>query len=287
MGELDSTWTHVADIPAQLDMGDFYARLSSLGISHRLRPQGEWIQLWIEYSEQLPQVISLLEEARSTSSPVIPGSPALSFQQQLQKVPVVLSLLVLSVLGAALVSHAFPLVHWLTFQDYLLVGESIRFDYAEVALGRGEYWRLVTPIFLHFGIFHLAFNGLWLWELGRRIETLAGSLHMLIIVLLMAIASNVGQYLWSGPALFGGMSGVVYGLLGYVWIRNRVSPRAILSLPGGLLGFMLIWLLAGMSGLIELLMQAGIANAAHAVGLISGMVLGGWAGYVDADEAHQ
>lgn len=285
MGELDSTWTHVADIPAQLDMGDIYARLKSLGISHRLIPQGEWIQLWIEYSEQLPQVISLLEEARSTSSPSIPGSSALSFRQQLQKVPVVLTLLVLSIIGAALVSHAFPLVHWLTFQDYLLIGENIRFDYAEIALGRGEYWRLVTPIFLHFGIFHLAFNGLWLWELGRRIETLAGSLHMLIIVLLMAIASNVGQYLWSGPALFGGMSGVVYGLLGYVWIRNRVSPRAILSLPGGLLGFMLIWLLAGMSGLIELLMQAGIANAAHAVGLISGMVLGGWAGYVDADEA--
>jgi len=281
MSELDSTWIHVADIPAQLDMGDLYARLNSLGISYRLRPHGEWVQLWIESPEQLSQVISLLEEARSIASHTIPGSPALSFQQQLQKVPVVLTLLLLSVAGAALVSYAFPLVHWLTFQDYLLVGENIRFEYAEVALGRGEYWRLLTPAFLHFGIFHLAFNGLWLWELGRRIETLAGSLHMLMIVLLMAIASNVGQYLWSGPALFGGMSGVVYGLLGYVWIRNRVSPRAILSLPGGLLGFMLIWLLAGMSGFMELLMGVSIANAAHAIGLISGMVLGGWAGAID------
>lgn len=283
MSELDSTWTHVADIPAQLDMGEFYARLSSLDISYRRRPRGEWIELWIELPEQLPQVVSLLEEARSTSSPAISGPPGLSFQQQLQKVPVVLTLLLLSVTGAALVSHAFPLVHWLTFQDYLMIGEKIRFEHAEIALGRGEYWRLVTPVFLHFGIFHLAFNGLWLWELGRRIETLAGTLHMLMIVLLMAIASNVGQYLWSGPALFGGMSGVVYGLLGYVWIRNRVSPRAILSLPGGLLGFMLIWLLAGMSGFMELLMGVNIANAAHAIGLISGMVLGGWAGSIDTD----
>ncbi|MBG58518.1 MAG: rhomboid family intramembrane serine protease [Porticoccus sp.] len=281
MSELDSTWTHVADIPAQLDMDDLYARLNSLGISHQLKLHGEWVQLWIEYPEQLPQVISLLEEARSTFSPAISGPPALSFQQQLQKAPVVLILLLLSVIGAALVSHAFPLVHWLTFQDYLLVGESIRFEYAEIALGRGEYWRLVTPVFLHFGIFHLAFNGLWLWELGRRIETLAGSLHMLMIVLLMAIASNLGQYLWSGPALFGGMSGVVYGLLGYIWIRNRVYPSPILSLPGGLLGFMLIWLLAGMSGFMELLMGVNIANAAHAIGLISGMVLGGWAGAID------
>ena len=77
------------------------------------------------------------------------------------------------------------------------------------------------------------------------------------------------------------MSGVVYGLLGYIWIRNRVSPRPILSLPGGLLGFMLIWLLAGMSGFMELLMGVNIANAAHAIGLISGMVLGGWAGAID------
>jgi GlpG protein len=146
---------------------------------------------------------------------------------------------------------------------------------------------LVTPVFLHFGIFHLAFNCLWLWELGRRIETLAGSLHMLMIVLLMAIASNLGQYLWSGPALFGGMSGVVYGLLGYIWIRNRVSPRPILSLPGGLLGFMLIWLLAGMSGFMELLMGVNIANAAHAIGLISGMVLGGWAGSIDSGGRRQ
>ena len=103
---------------------------------------------------------------------------------------------------------------------------------------------------------------------------------MLMIVLLMAIASNLGQYLWSGPALFGGMSGVVYGLLGYIWIRNRVYPSPILSLPGGLLGFMLIWLLAGMSGFMELLMGVNIANAAHAIGLISGMVLGGWAGAI-------
>lgn len=282
MNELDSTWTHVADIPAQLDMTELYARLTGMEIAYQLRPRGEWVELWVEYPEQLPQVMSLLEEAKSVLTSTASTSPTFSFQQQLKNVPVVITLLLLSMMGAALVSYAFPLVHWFTFQDYLLIGENVRYEFAELSLARGEYWRLVTPVFLHFGIFHVAFNSLWLWELGRRIEILAGSLHMFMIVLLMAIASNVGQYLWSGPALFGGMSGVVYGLLGYVWIRNRVSPRVILSLPGGLLAFMLIWLLAGMSGFMELLMGVSIANAAHAIGLISGMVLGGWAGYIDA-----
>ena len=174
-----------------------------------------------------------------------------SLQQQIRKMPVVATLLLLSILGAALVEWGFPLIHWFTFQDLSFIGNTVQFSTAEQAMVNGEYWRLVTPIFLHFGVFHLAFNGLWLWELGRRIEPLTGSVHMSVVALLMAIASNLGQYLWSGPSLFGGMSGVVYGLLGYVWIRHKVDPRPVLEIPAGLLGFMLFWLLLGMSGFMD------------------------------------
>ena len=137
-----------------------------------------------------------------------------------------------------------------------------------------QYWRFITPVFLHFGIFHLAFNGLWIWELGRRIETGIGSLHLLGIILVSAVASNFGQYLWAGPSLFGGMSGVLYALLGYLWIRNLIAPNPILSLPKGIIGFMLAWLVFCMTGLVNLVMSGNIANAAHASGLLVGMLVG-------------
>jgi rhomboid protease GlpG len=80
----------------------------------------------------------------------------------------------------------------------------------------GEVWRLVTPIFLHGGLLHLLFNMLWLYQLGGQIEAQESSRSVAIMVLVFASICNTAQYLVSGP-LFVGMSGVVYGLLGYLW----------------------------------------------------------------------
>ena len=77
----------------------------------------------------------------------------------------------------------------------------------------GQYWRLVTPVFLHFGWLHIAFNCLWLWELGGRVERVMGHVNMLLLFLAIAVVSNVCQFVFGGAGLFGGMSGVVYGLM--------------------------------------------------------------------------
>ena len=87
-------------------------------------------------------------------------------------------------------------------------------------LKQGEIWRPVTPIFMHFGIIHILFNMMWLKELGTMIEFKNGSLKMLLMVLIIAVVSNVGQDYYKGP-YFGGMSGVVYGLFGYIWMKSR------------------------------------------------------------------
>lgn len=289
MNDQSSEWTLIAEISNEFDIGILLSDLSAKQISYRLNRVEHCVELWIEFADQVPAAQQVLEEINSSQQKVQQSqrlSPlaGLGLQQQLLRMPVVGALLVLSVLGTALVEWGFPLIHWFTFQDFVVVGNIPRFDTAPNAMSNGEYWRLITPIFLHFGLFHVIFNGLWTWELGRRVELLTGSFHTFISVLLMAVASNLGQYLWSGPSLFGGMSGVVYGLLGYVWIRNKVSPRPELVIPPGLLGFMLFWLLLGMSGIIELFMSSGIANAAHAVGLVTGMILGGWAGYSESKE---
>ena len=88
------------------------------------------------------------------------------------------------------------------------------------------------------------------------------------------VISNVGQYLWSGPSLFGGMSGVIFGLLGYIWIRHTLAPHPALELPRGIIALMIGWLVVGMTGVIDLFLQGNIANAAHLGGLLVGMVSG-------------
>jgi membrane associated rhomboid family serine protease len=72
------------------------------------------------------------------------------------------------------------------------------------SLASGEYWRLITPIFLHFGLVHLVFNCLWLSMLGSRIEQLTSSLHLISLVLLSGAISNIAQFVWSGSFYVGG-----------------------------------------------------------------------------------
>lgn len=280
MNNEPDSWTLVAEISPQFDLAIIRRALDDKDITYRINALEHASELWIASEDQVPLVLQILKELNRQQHAREAHYPAnLPFTEQLKKMPVVATLILLSFLGTAVVEWAFTAIHWFTFQDLSFVEKSVLFDTADNAMAKGEYWRLVTPIFLHFGIFHLAFNSVWMWEFGRRIEPLTGSLHLLAVVLLTAIASNMGQYLWSGPSLFGGMSGVVYGLLGYIWIRHKIAPKPILAIPAGLLGFLLFWLFLGMSGLIDLFMSGSIANAAHAVGLVTGMILGGWAGW--------
>jgi len=277
----ESEWIKVADFPAVWDLSLVERELEQQGIPHRLVDHPGSRQLWV-HGEDVPRAVALLKEPglldemqqASTLKPV-------GLVAQLRRHPVMAVCLLLSALGAALVHWHFELLHWFTFQDFTVAGRHVLFGTVEDALAEGQLWRLLTPIFLHFGIFHLAFNSLWIWEFGRRIEGFAGSLHFAGVVLLTGVGSNLGQYFWEGPSLFGGMSGVLYGLLGYLWIRHKVHPQPELALPPGIVGFLLAWLFICMTGIVDLLMGGRIANAAHASGLVLGMILGAGAGLIN------
>lgn len=272
----ESEWTLVAEFTAETNLVAACRQLDYRKIRYQLR-RDTGQQLWVADPEQVDTVLRILSLVIAAPAE---SRQSLSLQQNLRTFPVVCATIILGLIGALLVGYQFPLVHWFTFQDYVINGPQIGFYSAEEALAKGEYWRLLTPAFLHFGIFHVAFNSLWLWELGRRIERLAGSPQMLAIFLLTAVGSNIAQYWWDGPSLFGGLSGVVYGLLGYLWIRHQFSPHPLTRLPPGILGFMLFWLVICMTGAVEALLGSGVANAAHTGGLLIGMVLGGFAGLV-------
>ncbi len=135
----------------------------------------------------------------------------------------------------------------------------------------GHVWRLVTPAFLHFSIPHILFNLLYLRFLGGEVESKRGLARYLGLILLVAIISNVGQYAITGSPLFGGMSGVVYGVFGYILMRERFAPQQGLSMPPNTTFWLLGWFFLCMFGVI-----GGVANGAHAFGLASGMLAGLW-----------
>jgi GlpG protein len=136
----------------------------------------------------------------------------------------------------------------------------------------GQFWRLITPIFLHFNLLHILFNCMWLHSLGSQIEKKKGTKFFITFILCTAIVSNLSQFLITGPA-FGGMSGVVYGLFGYVWIKSRLDPGDGFYIDPVIAMIMLGFFLVCFTGAF-----GGVANWAHAGGLIVGL---GW-GYGSA-----
>ena len=261
----------------------FVGLLRRLRVPHRVSEEAGEQVLWVP-NAQLADDIRVLYQRFPEGDPAY-ELPAVElgatyarpgFVQQLRNSPVTtLVLLLCLVVGAVtLLGDRFDTLSWLTFLDFRVRGDYITFMPLADSLAAGQWWRLVTPMLVHFGILHLSMNGMWYWELGRRIESREGSWHLLGLTLLFSLVSNYTQYLVSGPTLFGGLSGVLYGLLGHCWIFQWLAPNPVYRLPRGVLIMMLVWLLLCLSGLISMLGFGAIANGAHVGGLIIGCVTG-------------
>jgi GlpG protein len=138
----------------------------------------------------------------------------------------------------------------------------------------GEVWRLVTPIFLHGGLLHIFFNMSAMTFFGTMIETRRGTLRLAVLVLVAAVLSNLGQYAYDLRAYdharpCEGMSGVLYALFGYAWMKGLHEPEQGIILHPNSVMLMIAWLFLCMTGTI-----GPIGNAAHVAGLIVGVVLG-------------
>lgn len=144
-------------------------------------------------------------------------------------------------------------------------------------ISNGQIWRLVTPIFLHFDIMHILFNLMWVYSMALQIERTQGNWQLLWLTLVFAVVSNLGQYAWGtlfqdylASVNFGGMSGVVSGYVGYVWIQMKYSPQSRLRIDPQSFAIFLIWTAMCLTGSV-----GPIANGAHLGGLLIGLLIGG------------
>ncbi len=267
----------VKKFPLHADLTAITGFLRERGIQHRIYEEAGEQVLSVADARMLGPIAQFLsevetgklviEQEQNTQAEPVSAADNSALSQALN-FPVTLCLIALSAIGALLVGLESPLAYLLTFQEpgtyqFLPLAESLQ---------HGHIWRLITPAFLHFGFVHFLFNSMWMWDLGRRLEIILGRTGFFIFFVVVAALSNLAQYLWQPNTMFGGMSGVVYALLGFVMVSHKLAPHPLTAVPVGIIGFMLFWLVLCMSGAIDFFIGGGVANAAHLGGLIAGCI---------------
>ena len=290
---MSNHWYPARHFPLDQDLMPLLKLLQRDSFPHRVTEESGQQCLWVLSPDHITMIDNLCQRMADNDQEVQAAVDAIDTEfdgsnsgfslthsvfvlvDAVRKFPVTSILLLLGLCGFLLVEfdQLFIWVSWLTLQPMQIVGDQLYLADIGLTFESGQYWRLISPIFLHFGAVHLIFNSLWVFELGRKIEAWRGSITLLTFTLVIGVASNLGQYWWSGPSLMGGLSGVIYGLLGFIWIHKKLNPDSLLTIQPGIVIFMLVWLVIGITGAIDLLIDGSVANAAHGFGLLAGVVL--------------
>lgn len=281
--------------------------LLTLKIDTQVEKQPEGWAVWVRDEDHLPRARQELEEfTRNPNDPRYSAAPQVAdnlrqrkyqeeraYQRRQERFnrrmsgPVAsqrwtVGLIVVCILVALLShgGHDRKIVRALSISPYRYTENAIEWQ-GMTPIMEGQVWRLVTPIFLHFGIWHLFFDMYMLYYLGGAVEQRRGPLRYLLLVLVIAVISNLVQYYFGhpvkdGPELkwihlpnFGGMSGVVYGLFGYIWMKARFQPELGFRIHPNTVIYLIGWFFLCMTGWF-----GPIANGCHIGGLLSGMLLG-------------
>ena len=263
--------------PHDKDTSELRRALWAHRIGHRFTEEAEGQVLWLADPQQHDALMRLLLRWQH-GEPIMPDQrvrPASGASlAALRQAPVTALALGISLLVFALMYLLGDIVvAMLTIVPIAVVNGGLAFGSLTEALTSGQIWRLLSPAFLHFGWMHLIFNMMWLWYFGRQVESLQGSGRMLLILLLSGVGANLAQYA-TGTVLFGGMSGVDFALLGYVWLMSRRAPGSGFFVPQMLVVFMLGWMLFTMTDMAAAVGFGNVANEAHLGGLIVGLALG-------------
>lgn len=272
----------LTQVSQEVDLSAFARWLKARGVVHRITEENAHQVIWLADEQWQEPVLRALEQYLSDPATRTRMQDA-SRQQQTRR-PASMGGAMQAPLTLAFILIAVVLT-WITafgahasVQDFFFVDPSAwpiatlhdRWVALVTTLTEGQWWRLVTPAFLHFSVTHIAFDAVLFWFLGRQIEQRDGHWVLLVIFLVSALVGNSAQYFLRGPE-FGGLSGVVYAMLGYCWISQMRAPRFFF--PPALIAVSVIWMLVGLTPLPQYLGIGAMANGAHAGGFLSGLLL--------------
>jgi len=267
----------VLELPAGQDLSELSRELWVRKIGHQIRQNQQAQEVFLANPEHYPQLMQLVDDWHKGQL-AYTVEPEKTNSHNLNKLikmavdwPLTALILLMSCLVTMMISIESQPV-WLaglSIVPFKQVFGGLSYQPLLPTLSDGDLWRLITPAFLHFGVMHLIFNSLWVWELGRMIERQQSTLRLLILFLVSGISANLAQYLM-GDILFGGLSGVVYGLLGYCWFWDRFARQPVFYIRKPVFVILLVWLVFCMVGGASMLGLGDVANAAHVAGLVTG-----------------
>jgi rhomboid protease GluP len=156
-----------------------------------------------------------------------------------------------------------------TYNQILIISGALS---GGLVLGYGEYWRLLTSIFLHVDPLHLAFNMLALYQIGRGVKSFYGGKFLIMVYILAGLGGSLLSVAMLDPRIPSvGASGAVFGLLGLLVAGSFKKTDYGIELPIKPANILPLVIYSFMFGLIP---NSGINNFAHLGGFLVGLVLG-------------
>jgi rhomboid protease GluP len=220
------------------------------------------------FGEASPYCKTCRSQLASQTEPKPAEGFALPAQRSIAAKPALATYVLLAINIGVFIAMLASGVSWITPEPYQVLHWGA--DYGPYTLG-GQYWRLITAMFLHFGIIHLAGNMWCLWSLGQLTEKLLGSVSVLGLYLLTGIGASLLSLSWDPMRVGAGASGAIFGIAGALisvvyFGRLGLQPEGRRKLLGYVVRFAFINLIFGL--------QAHIDNMAHLGGLVSGLLMG-------------
>lgn len=237
-------------------------QLKQQGIVYELRHEQDGQALWIEQAQWVEAVRKAYESYQQAMDHQKQHTLSVS---NLKQLPITVAFIVVSLVVAFITQlGANGAEHFFIAQLQYYPRTWIAYSGVELV------WHSISPIFLHFSIEHLAFNCLSLWYLGSVLERHLPKVGYLLMIVVLALVSNYSQLLVSGP-LFGGLSGMVYGLIGFAFCYQKwIKP---LGIANGFLYIAIAWMALGYTPFFAMVGLGNMANTAHLSGLLAGVIV--------------